>query len=133
MNTSKETEDFDPKTLLISLKEVEFLHIIHIMFFFSGNRTKTARALGFSIRTLRNKLNEYQKERNISFPLVDCARMNKAQFRHAFLVRNRLSEEKFDFPNIDVAEETIKTLISDYGFPPYLLESLPSTYLDSSR
>jgi transcriptional regulator with PAS, ATPase and Fis domain len=43
-----------------ALHEVEKEHILRALSKTSGNRTKTAELLGISIRTLRNKLNEYQ-------------------------------------------------------------------------
>lgn len=46
---------------LISLYDVEKNHIFNILRMFKGNKTRAADALGISVRTLRNKLNEYQK------------------------------------------------------------------------
>lgn len=45
----------------LTLKEVEKLHILRILAQYNQNRTKTAKALGISIRTLRNKLSAYAK------------------------------------------------------------------------
>lgn len=42
------------------LKDVEKKTILDTLFFANYNRTKTAEILGISIRTLRNKLNEYK-------------------------------------------------------------------------
>ena len=42
-----------------NLKEIERRTILATLAEFGGNRTKTAEMLGISIRTLRNKLNEY--------------------------------------------------------------------------
>lgn len=44
---------------LVSLGELEKRHILHTLDKCGGNRTHAARKLGISIRTLRNKLNEY--------------------------------------------------------------------------
>jgi DNA-binding NtrC family response regulator len=44
----------------IALADIEKEHILHILEVCSGNRTRAAEALGISIRTLRNKLNEYR-------------------------------------------------------------------------
>ena len=44
---------------VISLGDLEKNHILAILDKCSGNRTHAARKLGISIRTLRNKLNEY--------------------------------------------------------------------------
>ena len=41
------------------LSEVEKRHILSALEHSKGNRTHAARTLGISIRTLRNKLNEY--------------------------------------------------------------------------
>lgn len=46
----------------VPLHEVEKRYIVRTLGRFSGNRTHAARALGISIRTLRNKINEYRKE-----------------------------------------------------------------------
>lgn len=44
-----------------TLSEIERAVILKSLAFHNGNRTHTARELGISIRTLRNKLNEYRK------------------------------------------------------------------------
>lgn len=44
-----------------TLEEIERAVILKSLAFHNGNRTHTARELGISIRTLRNKLNEYRK------------------------------------------------------------------------
>lgn len=44
---------------VLTLAEVEKNHILKIFTQFEGNRTKSALALGISIRTLRNKLKRY--------------------------------------------------------------------------
>lgn len=46
---------------IVTIKEVEKKHILKMLDHFDGNRNQTAKALGISIRTLRNKLNEYSK------------------------------------------------------------------------
>ncbi|RPH93493.1 sigma-54-dependent Fis family transcriptional regulator [candidate division KSB1 bacterium] len=46
----------------ITLKEIEKSAIFRALQFNENNRTKTAEALGISIRTLRNKLREYREE-----------------------------------------------------------------------
>ena len=43
----------------MSLAEVEKRHIFAAMDKTDGNRTHAAKLLGISVRTLRNKLNEY--------------------------------------------------------------------------
>jgi two-component system response regulator FlrC len=45
---------------LMSLKEAEKLLIKKALVFTSENRTQAAKILGVSIRTLRNKINEYR-------------------------------------------------------------------------
>ncbi len=47
---------------LMSLKEAEKLLIKKALVFTAENRTQAARILGVSIRTLRNKINEYRSE-----------------------------------------------------------------------
>lgn len=46
---------------IFTIKELEKKHILKMLDHFDGNRTQAAKALGISIRTLRNKLNEYSK------------------------------------------------------------------------
>jgi two-component system response regulator FlrC len=46
-----------------SLKELEQRMIFHTLDRLNGNRTHAAKSLGISIRTLRNKLNEYKAAR----------------------------------------------------------------------
>ena len=45
----------------ITLAEVEREHILHTLIYCRGNRTRTAKFLGISIRCLRNKLHEYKQ------------------------------------------------------------------------
>ena len=47
---------------IMNLHELEKLAIIRVLKFHDGNRTHAAESLGISIRTLRNKINEYQGE-----------------------------------------------------------------------
>lgn len=44
---------------VITIKELEKKHILKMLDHLDGNRTQAARALGISVRTLRNKLKEY--------------------------------------------------------------------------
>lgn len=46
----------------MTLREIEREMILRKLKKFNGNRTETAESLGISVRTLRNKLNEYRKE-----------------------------------------------------------------------
>ncbi|MFZ5568762.1 MAG: sigma-54-dependent transcriptional regulator [Thermodesulfobacteriota bacterium] len=51
-----------PESLLsVPLKEVEKKMIFHMLDKTKGNRTHAAKMLGISVRTLRNKLNEYRE------------------------------------------------------------------------
>lgn len=52
---------------LMSLKDAERLLIKKALVFTSENRTQAAKILGVSIRTLRNKINEYRSEGTIYF------------------------------------------------------------------
>ena len=56
MNNFTSTED------VVSISKLEQLAILRSLKLFEGNRTKTADALQISIRTLRNKLNEYRAQ-----------------------------------------------------------------------
>lgn len=46
----------------LKLENVERQYILQTLFFAQQNRTKAAEILGISIRTLRNKLNQYRQE-----------------------------------------------------------------------
>ncbi|MDB4642769.1 sigma-54 dependent transcriptional regulator, partial [Verrucomicrobia bacterium] len=59
------------KEAILPLSELEKNHILASLEAFDQNRTKTAKHLGISIRTLRNKLNEYQKSDQNTFPIED--------------------------------------------------------------
>lgn len=52
---------------LMSLKEAEKLLIKKALMHTSENRTQAAKILGVSIRTLRNKINEYRTDGNVYF------------------------------------------------------------------
>jgi len=51
-----------PAFTTISLKEIEKKTILHALDRTNGNRTHAAEILGISVRTLRNKLNEYREK-----------------------------------------------------------------------
>ena len=63
---NKETEEtrytFMPT---VSLKEMEEKVIFHALDQTNGNRTHAAEILGISVRTLRNKLNEYREKMGV--------------------------------------------------------------------
>ena len=54
-----------------TLGEIEKRHIFATLEAFNQNRTKTAKHLGISIRTLRNKLNEYKGETESSVAAIE--------------------------------------------------------------
>jgi DNA-binding NtrC family response regulator len=54
----------------LTLHELERMHILAAVEHCRGNRTRAARLLGISIRTLRNKLNEYSGKKASSAPQV---------------------------------------------------------------
>jgi len=51
-----------PTFTTVSLKEIEKKTIFHALDRTNGNRTHAAEILGISVRTLRNKLNEYREK-----------------------------------------------------------------------
>lgn len=59
-NFGDELSNFDSSEGAIPLSKLEEIAILKTLKAFEGNRTKTAEALEISIRTLRNKLNEYR-------------------------------------------------------------------------
>ena len=61
------TEDDNEGIRLMSLKEAEQLLIKRALIHTSENRTQAARILGVSIRTLRNKINEYRNSGSAYF------------------------------------------------------------------
>ncbi|MCK5072381.1 MAG: sigma-54-dependent Fis family transcriptional regulator [Bacteriovoracaceae bacterium] len=60
-------EDDSEGIRLMSLKEAEKLLIKKALVHTSENRTQAAKILGVSIRTLRNKINEYRNDRDVYF------------------------------------------------------------------
>lgn len=70
--SEKRIEGIDSETdedgvKLMSLKEAEKLLIRKALVYTAENRTQAARILGVSIRTLRNKINEYRSEGSVYF------------------------------------------------------------------
>ncbi len=61
------TDDDNEGIRLMSLKEAEKLLIKKALIHTSENRTQAAKILGVSIRTLRNKINEYRSDGNAYF------------------------------------------------------------------
>jgi len=61
-DTEAETDYFDdPSSLLLS--QVEKRHILRVLNYFKGNKTKAADAMGITVKTLYNKLAQYEGER----------------------------------------------------------------------
>lgn len=58
----------EEKSPILTLAEMEILAIEGAMAHFQGNKTKVAEALGITIKTLYNKLHEYE--------LIDKYRVN---------------------------------------------------------
>lgn len=56
-----QTKAVMPPCDLITLEEIEKKHILEMLIMKDNNRTQTAKALGISLRTLRNKLRTYKK------------------------------------------------------------------------
>ncbi len=61
------SDDDNEGIRLMSLKEAEKLLIKKALIHTSENRTQAAKILGVSIRTLRNKINEYRSDGNVYF------------------------------------------------------------------
>ncbi len=59
LNLNPKTLDF---TVGMKLDEIERKYILQTLYFVQQNRTKAADILGISIRTLRNKINQYREE-----------------------------------------------------------------------
>jgi DNA-binding NtrC family response regulator len=62
-----------------TLEEVECELVLRTLRYYGGNRTRSARMLGISIRTLRNKINEYAAK-GIAVPEPSCARHDRDIF-----------------------------------------------------
>ncbi len=60
--TEKNGKNEDMITTSVPLREMEKKAIFHALDRTNGNRTHAAEILGISVRTLRNKLNEYRKK-----------------------------------------------------------------------
>ena len=58
-------ESRGPQTEVIPLREMEKKMIIQALHAHEGNRTRASKVLGISVRTLRNKLHEYEKDLNM--------------------------------------------------------------------
>ena len=62
-----------------TIEEVECGLVVGTLRYYRGNRTRSARMLGISIRTLRNKINEYAAK-GITVPEPSCARDDRYIF-----------------------------------------------------
>jgi len=58
-NESNKASQLDENFVQISLEEVEKMHICKMLEHLAGNKTKTAKALGITVKTLYNKLHAY--------------------------------------------------------------------------
>ena len=62
----------------LTLEEVECELVLGTLRYYGGNRTRSARVLGISVRTLRNKINEYATK-GIAVPEPSCARHDRVR------------------------------------------------------
>lgn len=53
--------DDEPLTIIRPLDEMEMLAVVRAINYFDGHRTKTAAALGISVRSLTSKIKEYKR------------------------------------------------------------------------
>lgn len=60
-----ETDFFDEPSSFL-LHNIEKRHIVRVLSYFKGNKTKAADAMGITVKTLYNKLAQYEKERSDS-------------------------------------------------------------------
>lgn len=60
--SESETDYFDDSSTLL-LAQVEKRHILRVLSHFKGNKTKAADALGITVKTLYNKLDQYEIEK----------------------------------------------------------------------
>jgi transcriptional regulator with PAS, ATPase and Fis domain len=58
-----EVEDLEEPTSFL-LEQVEKRHILKVLHHFKGNKTKAAGAMGITVKTLYNKLTQYEQDRN---------------------------------------------------------------------
>jgi len=60
-NPESDTDYFDGSSNFL-LEQVEKRHILRVLAFFKGNKTKAANAMGITVKTLYNKLAQYNQE-----------------------------------------------------------------------
>lgn len=63
-NPETESDCFDGASSFL-LEHVEKRHILRVLAFFKGNKTKAANAMGITVKTLYNKLAQYEEERQL--------------------------------------------------------------------
>lgn len=61
-NPGTETDCFDGSASFL-LDQVEKRHILRVLAYFKGNKTKAANAMGITVKTLYNKLAQYERDR----------------------------------------------------------------------
>ena len=61
-NPGTETDCFDGSSSFL-LEQVEKRHILRVLAYFKGNKTKAANAMGITVKTLYNKLAQYERDR----------------------------------------------------------------------
>ena len=60
-----EIQDYYEENGNLKLNEIERIFILNALKLCNNNRTKTAKMVNISIRTIRNKLNEYKSSESI--------------------------------------------------------------------
>lgn len=85
----------------MTLEQIEEEVIKKALALYSGNKTKTAQALGIAVKTIDNKLAEYKKKESMELP--DAEKQKElARLKHEELLRSMRYGHK---NNVTVQEE----------------------------
>lgn len=98
---------------ILTLKNVERDHIFQALKYFEGNKAQTARALGISIKTLYNKLDEYKLEQTNSKNLISSKEQINTLENQGTLQKNNNKLQNL-IKEVEQDSEQINEIISLY-------------------
>jgi hypothetical protein len=117
---TENTQKPDKLPEILTWKDMTYQYVMYVVLNYKGNRSKSCKVLGISLRTLRNWLTEWKHEKGIIVPSCPEEDFDRVFLRVNRFTEDDLEEKKHIFMN--VMKPIKQALISDFGFPAESLE-----------